>query len=57
MTESAPSGFGLRGAPVAALPRLQQIVLPTPWEVGPVQIYAILGDPLTLIDTGVKSRL
>ena len=57
MTESAPTsaGFGLRGAPLAALPRLQQIVLPTPWEVGPVQIYAILGDPLTLIDTGVKS--
>ncbi|HME68832.1 MAG TPA: MBL fold metallo-hydrolase [Myxococcota bacterium] len=57
MTESAPASpsFGLHRTPVAALPRLQQIVLPTPWEVGPVQIYAILGDPLTLIDTGVKS--
>src|SRR5690606_22892815 len=40
-------------APVAALPRLHQIVLPTPWEVGPVQIYVIEDDPLTLIDTGV----
>lgn len=37
------------------MPRLQQLVLPTPWEVGPVQIYVVLGDPLTLIDTGVKS--
>ncbi len=40
-------------APVRALPRLHQIVLPTPWEIGPVQIYVIEGDPLTLVDTGV----
>jgi glyoxylase-like metal-dependent hydrolase (beta-lactamase superfamily II) len=40
-------------APVPELPRLHQIVLPTPWEVGPVQIYVVEGDPLTLIDTGV----
>lgn len=40
-------------APVAALPRLHQIVLPTPWEIGPVQVYVVEGDPLTLIDTGV----
>lgn len=43
----------LRRAPVAALPRLHQVVLPTPWEIGPVQIYLVEGDPLTLIDTGV----
>lgn len=43
----------LRRAPVPELPRLHQIVLPTPWEVGPVQIYVVEGDPLTLIDTGV----
>ena len=53
-TPASPS-FGWTGVPVAALPRLHQIVLPTPWEVGPVQIYVILSDPLTLIDTGVKS--
>jgi glyoxylase-like metal-dependent hydrolase (beta-lactamase superfamily II) len=41
-------------APVAALPRLHQIVLPTPWDIGPVQIYLVEGDPLTLIDTGVR---
>jgi glyoxylase-like metal-dependent hydrolase (beta-lactamase superfamily II) len=40
---------------VAALPALHQIVLPTPWPVGPVQIYWIEGSPLTLIDTGVRS--
>jgi glyoxylase-like metal-dependent hydrolase (beta-lactamase superfamily II) len=40
-------------APVAALPRLHQIVLPTPWEIGPVQVYVVEDDPLTLIDTGV----
>jgi glyoxylase-like metal-dependent hydrolase (beta-lactamase superfamily II) len=43
----------LHRAPVPGLPRLHQIVLPTPWEVGPVQIYLVEGDPLTLIDTGV----
>jgi glyoxylase-like metal-dependent hydrolase (beta-lactamase superfamily II) len=41
-------------APVRELPRLHQIVLPTPWEIGPVQIYVIEGDPLTLVDTGVR---
>lgn len=41
-------------APIAALPRLHQIVLPTPWDIGPVQIYLVEGDPLTLIDTGVR---
>lgn len=43
----------LRRMPVPELPRLHQIVLPTPWEIGPVQIYLVEGDPLTLVDTGV----
>jgi len=30
-------------------------VLPTPWEVGPVQIYVVDGDPLTLVDSGVRT--
>lgn len=42
-------------SPVPALPALLQLILPTPWEVGPVQIYLLEGRPLTLIDTGVKS--
>jgi glyoxylase-like metal-dependent hydrolase (beta-lactamase superfamily II) len=53
--ETDPPRTLLRRAPVPELPSVHQIVLPTPWEVGPVQIYLIEGDPLTLIDTGVKS--
>jgi glyoxylase-like metal-dependent hydrolase (beta-lactamase superfamily II) len=41
-------------SPIAALPHLHQIVLPTPWDIGPVQVYVVEGDPLTLIDTGVR---
>lgn len=29
-----------------------QLVLPTPWLVGPVNAYILHGDPLTLVDTG-----
>jgi glyoxylase-like metal-dependent hydrolase (beta-lactamase superfamily II) len=43
-------------SPIAALPRLHQIVLPTPWDIGPVQVYVVEGDPLTLIDTGVRRQ-
>jgi len=43
----------VRRMPVPELASLHQIVLPTPWEVGPVQIYLVEGDPLTLIDSGV----
>jgi glyoxylase-like metal-dependent hydrolase (beta-lactamase superfamily II) len=50
------AALGLRRAPVAGLPALHQIVLPTPWPVGPVQVYVVEGDPLTLIDTGVRTR-
>lgn len=42
-------------SPVAALPRVHQLVLPTPWPVGPVQLYLIESEPLTLVDTGVRS--
>ncbi|MCA9511413.1 MAG: MBL fold metallo-hydrolase [Myxococcota bacterium] len=54
-TPRAGTTFGLERAPVPSLPSLHRIVLPTPWEVGPVQIYVVDGDPLTLIDTGVRS--
>jgi glyoxylase-like metal-dependent hydrolase (beta-lactamase superfamily II) len=47
--------FGLVRSPVPELPVLHQIVLPTPWDVGPVQIYVLEGDPLTLVDTGVRN--
>lgn len=32
------------------------ISLPTPFPVGPVNVYLALGDPLTLIDTGPKTE-
>lgn len=41
-------------APIPELPQVHQIVLPTPWEVGPVQVYLIDSEPLTLVDTGVR---
>lgn len=50
-----PVRLGLRRAPVPALPTLHQVVLPTPWQVGPLQVYVVEGDPLTLIDTGVRT--
>jgi glyoxylase-like metal-dependent hydrolase (beta-lactamase superfamily II) len=50
---SSGASLVVRG-PVRALPRLHQIVLPTPWEIGPVQVYLVEDDPLTLVDTGVR---
>ncbi len=35
--------------------RIHQITLPTPFDVGPVNVYLVLDDPLTLIDTGPKT--
>lgn len=54
---SDPRAAQLHRRPVPELPSLHQIVLPTPWDVGPVQIYLVEGDPVTLIDTGVRSSL
>lgn len=31
------------------------ITLPTPFEVGPVNVYLLQGEPLTLVDAGVKT--
>ena len=42
-------------SPLAERPEIHQIVLPTPWDVGPVQVYLVESEPLTLIDTGVRS--
>ena len=32
------------------------IVLPTPYPIGPVTVYLLTGDPLTLVDTGPWTR-
>ncbi len=35
------------------LPRIYQITMPTPFPVGDVHAYLLLGEPLTLVDTGL----
>jgi len=54
-TRVAGTAAAIVRAPVPELPQLHQIILPTPWDVGAVQVYAVEGDPLTLIDTGVRT--
>lgn len=45
----------LRKSPVPGLPRLHQVVLPTPLPLGSVQIHVVESDPLTLIDVGLDT--
>ena len=35
--------------------RIEQLIIPTPFPVGPINIYLVVDDPLTLIDTGPKT--
>lgn len=35
--------------------RTEKLVIPTPFPVGPINIYLIAEDPLTLVDTGPKT--
>lgn len=35
--------------------RIEKLVIPTPFPVGPINIYLILDDPITLVDTGPKT--
>ena len=37
-------------------PRLTCLTIPTPFEVGPVNVYLVEGEPLTLIDAGPKTE-
>ncbi len=39
---------------IEVLPKLYQIIVPTPFAVGPVNCYVALSDPITLIDTGPR---
>lgn len=36
--------------------KIQRLVLPTPFPVGPINIYLLLEEPLTLVDTGPKTE-
>ncbi len=40
----------------AHAPRLLCLTIPTPFEVGPVNVYLVEGEPLTLIDAGPKTE-
>ena len=42
--------------PVSDRPQIHLIELPLEWAQGQVQVYLIEGQPLTLIDTGVRSE-
>lgn len=35
--------------------RIEKLVIPTPFPVGPINIYLIMEEPLTLVDTGPKT--
>ncbi len=35
--------------------RIEKLVIPTPFPVGPINVYLIVADPLTLVDTGPKT--
>ncbi len=36
--------------------RIEKLVIPTPFPVGPINIYLIAEDPLTIVDTGPKTE-
>jgi glyoxylase-like metal-dependent hydrolase (beta-lactamase superfamily II) len=35
--------------------RIEKLIIPTPFPVGPINIYLIVEDPITLVDTGPKT--
>jgi len=35
--------------------KIHKLVIPTPFYIGPINIYLVEDDPLTLIDTGPKT--
>jgi len=35
--------------------RIEKLIVPTPFPVGPINIYLIVDDPITLVDTGPKT--
>jgi glyoxylase-like metal-dependent hydrolase (beta-lactamase superfamily II) len=55
-TRRPGSESGVHRSPVSSFPQVHQIVLPTPWEGRHVQVYLIEGEPLTLVDSGLKSE-
>jgi glyoxylase-like metal-dependent hydrolase (beta-lactamase superfamily II) len=35
--------------------RIEKLIIPTPFPVGPINIYLVVDDPITLVDTGPKT--
>jgi glyoxylase-like metal-dependent hydrolase (beta-lactamase superfamily II) len=35
--------------------QIEKLVIPTPFPVGPINIYLVIDDPITLVDTGPKT--
>ncbi|MGE0128512.1 MAG: MBL fold metallo-hydrolase [Blastocatellales bacterium] len=35
--------------------RIEKLVVPTPFPVGPINVYLVVDDPITLVDTGPKT--
>jgi len=35
--------------------RIEKLVIPTPFPVGPINVYLVVDDPITLVDTGPKT--
>ena len=35
--------------------RIEKLVIPTPFPVGPINVYLVIEDPVTLVDTGPKT--
>jgi glyoxylase-like metal-dependent hydrolase (beta-lactamase superfamily II) len=54
---AAPTaGRPLVRSPLPERPQIHLITLPLGWELDSTQVYFVEDDPLTLIDTGVKSK-
>lgn len=51
-----PPGRVLVRSPLSERPQIHLLSLPLDWELESTQVYFVEDDPLTLIDTGVKSR-
>ncbi|RIK81065.1 hypothetical protein DCC62_02735 [candidate division KSB1 bacterium] len=52
----SPGGKSQKQGRNAIMTKLHCISLPTPFPVGPVNVYLAKGEPLTLIDTGPKTE-
>src|SRR5215471_14726395 len=56
LTRLGVSRLGLTNLRVLfSVMRIEKLVIPTPFPVGPINIYMVVDDPITLVDTGPKT--